>query len=64
MNDLALKMLLNDRAKYIMLISGLSCVIAGTQPGEDPAVLAKRIGQVTGLKAYTEKQFFWLTVWW
>lgn len=42
----------------------LSCVLAGAQPGEDPAVVAARIAQATGLKAYTRDQFFWLTVWW
>ena len=42
----------------------LSCVLAGAQPDEDPAVVAARIAQATGLKAYTRDQFFWLTVWW
>ena len=42
----------------------LSCVLAGTQPGEDPAAVAQRISDATGLKAYTRDQFFWLTVWW
>jgi putative ABC transport system permease protein len=42
----------------------LSCVLAGAQPGEDPAKVARTISQATGLKAYTEKEFFWVTVWW
>ncbi len=42
----------------------LSSVLAGAQPGEDPAIIAARITQATGLKAYTRDQFFWLTVWW
>lgn len=42
----------------------LSCVLVGAQPGEDPAAVAARIAQATGLKAYTRDQFFWLTVWW
>jgi putative ABC transport system permease protein len=42
----------------------LSCVLAGAQPSEDPSVVARRISDATGLKAYTKKEFFWLTVWW
>lgn len=42
----------------------LSCVIAGALPGEDPSAVAQRISQATGLKAYTKKEFFWMTVWW
>jgi putative ABC transport system permease protein len=42
----------------------LSCVLVGSKPGEDPAVVARRISEATGLKAYTKKQFFWLTVRW
>jgi putative ABC transport system permease protein len=42
----------------------LSCVLAGGQPGENPATIARRITEATGLKAYTKKEFFWVTVWW
>jgi putative ABC transport system permease protein len=42
----------------------LSCVLAGTRPGEDPSVVARRIAEATGLKAYTKDQFLWMTVWW
>jgi len=42
----------------------LSCVLTGAQPGEDSAVVARRITQATGLKAHTKSEFFWMTVWW
>jgi len=42
----------------------LSCVLAGAQPGEQPADVARRISQATGLKAYTKSEFLWMTVWW
>jgi putative ABC transport system permease protein len=42
----------------------LSCVLAGAQPGANPATVARRISEATGLKAYTKKEFFWVTVWW
>lgn len=42
----------------------LSCVLAAPQPNEDAATIARRITQATGLKAYTEREFFWQTVWW
>ncbi len=42
----------------------LSCVLVGAQPGEKPAVVARRITQATGLKAYTRSEFFWVTIWW
>jgi putative ABC transport system permease protein len=42
----------------------LSCVLAGAQPGQNPAVVARRITEATGLKAYTKKEFFWVTIWW
>ena len=42
----------------------LSCVLAAAQPGEDTATVARRITQVTGLKAYTKSEFFWITIWW
>lgn len=36
------------------------------QPAEDikPAELARRIEEETGLKAYTEEEFFWSTIFW
>ena len=43
---------------------GLSCVLAGAQPGANPAAVARRITQATGLKAYTKHEFFWETIWW
>jgi putative ABC transport system permease protein len=42
----------------------LSCVLAGAQPGQDPAAVARQITAATGLKAYTKSEFFWITVWW
>lgn len=42
----------------------LSCVLAGTAADENPTVVARRISEVTGLKAYTQSEFFWVTVWW
>lgn len=42
----------------------LSCVLAGVQSGDNPAVVARRIAQATGLKACTKSEFFWMTVWW
>jgi putative ABC transport system permease protein len=42
----------------------LSCVLAAAQPSEDTTAVARRITAATGLKAYTKKEFFWVTVWW
>ncbi len=42
----------------------LSSVLAAAPPGQDPVVVARHIEKQTGLKAYTEKEFFWATVWW
>lgn len=42
----------------------LSCVLAAAQPGEDTAVVVRRITEATGLKAYTKRDFFWVTVRW
>ena len=42
----------------------LSSVLAGVQPGENPATVSARIQQSTGLKALTKSEFMWLTVWW
>lgn len=42
----------------------LSCVLAAPQPGQDAAEVARRITEATGLKAYTKKEFFWVTIWW
>src|SRR5215471_3138752 len=39
----------------------LSCVLAGAQRGQDPALVARRITQATGLKAYTKHEFFWVS---
>jgi putative ABC transport system permease protein len=40
----------------------LSFVLAKCAPGEDPEVIARRIGQQTGLQALTRDQFSWLTM--
>lgn len=42
----------------------LSAVLVGGVPGEDPAAIARRIVDATGLKALTKDEFFWETVWW
>ena len=42
----------------------LSCVLAGVQAGEDAAAVARRITEATGLKAFTKREFFWVTIWW
>ncbi len=42
----------------------LSYVLAMPQPGVTAEDLAVRIGSETGLKAYTEEEFFWATIWW
>jgi putative ABC transport system permease protein len=42
----------------------LSCVLAAAQPGENAALVARRITAATGLKAFTKSEFFWITVWW
>jgi putative ABC transport system permease protein len=42
----------------------LSCVLAAPQPGESAATVARRITEATGLKAYTKREFFWVTIWW
>lgn len=42
----------------------LSSVLAAAQPGQDTKLVARRISEATGLKAYTKTQFFWVTVWW
>ena len=42
----------------------LSCVLAGAEPGDDPAAGARRITAATGLKACTKMEFFGMTVWW
>lgn len=41
----------------------LSFVLAGAQPGEDAAALARRISEQTGLRARTSKQFVADTFW-
>src|SRR5262249_34556275 len=42
----------------------MSCVLTGAQPGQNPARVARRISEATGLKAYTKHEFFWVTIWW
>lgn len=42
----------------------LSYVIAGPRPGVDPRDVARRIGQLEGLRAETREDFFWQTMWW
>jgi putative ABC transport system permease protein len=42
----------------------LSCVLAAGKPGENPATVARRISEATGLKAYTKSEFFWQSIWW
>jgi putative ABC transport system permease protein len=42
----------------------LSYVLATPQPGVTDVELAARITSQTQLKAYTEKEFFWATIWW
>lgn len=42
----------------------LSSVLAAAKPGEDAAVVARRISVATGLKAYTKNEFFWQSIWW
>ncbi len=42
----------------------LSFVIAAPAPGLTPAEAAHRIEQATGLRAYTENNFMWSTIWW
>jgi putative ABC transport system permease protein len=42
----------------------LSCVLAGAGKGQDAAAVARRITKATGLKAYTKREFFWVTIWW
>ena len=42
----------------------LSCVLSAAKPGDDPAAVARRITEATGLKAYTKSEFFWLSIWW
>jgi putative ABC transport system permease protein len=40
----------------------LSYVLAKTDPGVDPKVVAKRIHRETSLGAYTSKEFTWMTI--
>ncbi len=42
----------------------LSYILVKPKPGENPETVVKRIDEATGLKAYTEDQFFWATIWW
>lgn len=42
----------------------LSSVLASAQPGHAPVAVARRIEVETGLRAFTEKEFAWATIWW
>ncbi len=42
----------------------MTFVLGDAAPGHDPAEVARRIERETGLKAYTEREFMWSTVWW
>ena len=42
----------------------LTFVIAAPAPGVSAADAVKRIQSVTGLRAYTETEFMWSTIWW
>ncbi|MEZ5406180.1 MAG: ABC transporter permease [Verrucomicrobiia bacterium] len=42
----------------------LSFVIATPQPGKTPSEVANNIEKETGLKAFTEDNFFWATIHW
>jgi len=42
----------------------LSCVLAAPRPGHSAAEIARQITKTTGLKAYTDREFFWVTIWW
>ncbi|MBN1404488.1 MAG: ABC transporter permease [Opitutales bacterium] len=42
----------------------MSFVLAGLQDGHNAEETARRISAETGLAAFTEKEFFWSTIWW
>ncbi|PTX92231.1 ABC transporter permease [Verrucomicrobia bacterium LW23] len=42
----------------------LSFVIVEPIPGADPAAVARQISADTGLRTFTEDEFFWSTIWW
>jgi putative ABC transport system permease protein len=42
----------------------LSFVLAAPNPGLSPQEVAARIQAETGLRAYTENEFMWSTIWW
>lgn len=42
----------------------LSFVLAAPNPGLTPGEVAARIQAETGLRAYTENEFMWSTIWW
>jgi len=42
----------------------LSAIIAEPQNGKSAQEVARQIEQVTALRAYTEDEFFWSTIWW
>ena len=42
----------------------LSFILAAPQPGRDPHAVAHEIERETGLRAFTESEFIWSTMWW
>ncbi|HVU25438.1 MAG TPA: ABC transporter permease [Opitutus sp.] len=42
----------------------LSSILAAPKPGLDAATVARRIEQRTHLRAFTEHEFAWTTIWW
>lgn len=42
----------------------LSFILAAPQPGHDAATVAAEITRATGLRAFTEREFTWSTMWW
>jgi putative ABC transport system permease protein len=42
----------------------LSFILATPEPGLSPSVVAQRIQAATGLRAFTESEFTWSTIWW
>jgi putative ABC transport system permease protein len=42
----------------------LSFILAEPAKGWTPAQTARRVEKETGLRAYTEDEFFWSTIWW
>jgi putative ABC transport system permease protein len=42
----------------------LSFILAAPQPGADAHAVAREIERETGLRAFTENEFMWSTMWW